>query len=1192
MLRSIAAFEVSSALRSPATYVYLVLYTLLGALWTLAYVGAVPGMSISMGSEKLLVNSPYVLSQVIALVSLFGIFTIGAILGRAGAKDFLERTDAFFFSKPISKFAYLGGRFLGAYLVLLLIFAGVPLGAFLAVHSGVPTADLVGRESLATYLTPLLYSVAPNLFVAGAFFFSLTTLTRRMTAVYVGSAVLLLGWLIASGSSETDSPFSVFQALLDPSGIHASDRATLYWSIVEKNHKLVELTGIFLWNRLIWVGFGFCCLALAYRFFSTSASLSSRPGQSKKVAAPAEERIAVPTVLKAVTPSFGAGSYRAMWWRIARFELKAIFLNRYFASILTCCVLFLVMDSLEMGELMGTSSLPVTYQVLEKLGAGFNIFLLLMVAFYAGELVHRERDVGVDPISDAMPVPDRIPFAAKATGLALFILSLLGVFFLSGITIQLAHGFTELNLPLYATDLLVLRLSYLALIGVLALFVHVVLNHKALAHLAMILFFLGTLAAPKLGLEHPLLVLGQAPPAPYSDMNGYGAALLPHLAYKLYWSLFAAIPFLLALAFWPRGASSLKARLGRLRHLPVLKRALGAVAVVWLAFGAFLFYQGNVLDRFETLGQRMAKGADLERRFGDYRSFANFSVDQADYKIDLFAAEGKLEMEGTYTLKNNHAEELDRILVYAGDFLKFSKLAPAEAHTREVFAPDQGFFVFKLAEPVAPGGEAKLSFAYSFEKPWLPASLQDHQLYRNGTFLAPEFFPSTGFPVDRLLKSERARRQFGLEGKIELPAPGDPEARLHSGLGGDTTWTSLRALVSTDGDQIPVVPAPRLWSREEGGRQAALFDTEGRKVSFFPTLVSARYEVLRDQWQGVDLEIYHHPGHDRNLARMMRGLKSSLDYCTQAFGPYPNAFVRILEFPRQKRFARSLPGTIPTSEALGFIAQVRDADPQTVDYLFFVVAHEMAHQWWPHQVMPANAKGANMLSETLAQYTALRVLEKEVGRERMRPMLRYQRHKYLEDRANLDHEEPILTSVDEEDFIYYFKGGLALYALADRIGEDKVNEALRRYLARFGGSSYLFPVSTDLVDLLRESTPQAYHYLIEDFFETITFHDLRILSAEEHPAADGSSELVVKIEARKLHAQGLGEEEAVPMNDEMEIAFLDQKGKIVHAERVWLQDGTHEFTFHLEGAAAVTLDPFYATLDRQLEDNRRIVTRN
>ena len=88
---------------------------------------------------------------------------------------------------------------------------------------------------------------------------------------------------------------------------------------------------------------------------------------------------------------------------------------------------------------------------------------------------------------------------------------------------------------------------------------------------------------------------------------------------------------------------------------------------------------------------------------------------------------------------------------------------------------------------------------------------------------------------------------------------------------------------------------------------------------------------------------------------------------------------------------------MPYSESIGFIANLEH--PDDIDMVFYVVAHEMAHQWWAHQVIGANMQGATLLSESLSQYSALMVMEHEYGRDMMRKFLRYEMDRYLRSRG-------------------------------------------------------------------------------------------------------------------------------------------------------------------------------------------------
>ena len=72
--------------------------------------------------------------------------------------------------------------------------------------------------------------------------------------------------------------------------------------------------------------------------------------------------------------------------------------------------------------------------------------------------------------------------------------------------------------------------------------------------------------------------------------------------------------------------------------------------------------------------------------------------------------------------------------------------------------------------------------------------------------------------------------------------------------------------------------------------------------------MSARYEVAREEWNGIKLEVYYDKQHPWNVPRMMNSLKKSLDYYTKNFGPYYHKEARIIEFPRVAHVCAGVPG--------------------------------------------------------------------------------------------------------------------------------------------------------------------------------------------------------------------------------------------------------------------------------------------
>ncbi len=195
--------------------------------------------------------------------------------------------------------------------------------------------------------------------------------------------------------------------------------------------------------------------------------------------------------------------------------------------------------------------------------------------------------------------------------------------------------------------------------------------------------------------------------------------------------------------------------------------------------------------------------------------------------------------------------------------------------------------------------------------------------------------------------------------------PQDLAARGNTYISQSSDWVDVETVISTSADQIAVAPGSLLRKWETDGRRYFHYKVDHPSLNFY-SFISADYEVAFRKWNDVDIEVYYHPEHKWNVDNMLRSIRRSLEYYTEHFGPYRHQQARIIEFPRVADFAQAFPGTMPYSEGIGFIADIKDEDD--IDMVFYVVAHEMAHQWWAHQVIGANMQGATLLSETLAQY--------------------------------------------------------------------------------------------------------------------------------------------------------------------------------------------------------------------------------
>ncbi|MFO0742059.1 MAG: M1 family aminopeptidase [Labilithrix sp.] len=1172
-------------LKMLSTYVYGLILFAAGFFMMLASGGAFSGVAVSSGNEKVNANSPQLLFGNISLIALFGIFTVAAIFGQAAYQDFGHGTWMIIFTKNVKKRPYLIGRFLGAFIFSALLFLtiGAGLGAASVVVWKMHPENL-GHTMITAYLWPYLVEVWPMLFFTGALFFTLAAVTRKMAPVYVGAVVLVLGYVVATALLGDVANRSL-AAMLDPFGFLAHGVTTRYWTPVEQNRDLVPVFSLFGANRLVWTAAGVGLLALAIARFRTTVD-----EQKGKSTDDAPSVAAVGPIPAYTTTSSALGWLRACGFLTSAY-VREILRSAVFWSLITAGVLLGTVVVFVSKEIFGTATLPVTYQALELTSAGFKLFTVIIVIFYAGELVWRERDVGIQDVLDATRAPSWVGFVAK-------LLALLGVAFsiklvvgLVALISQVGRGYFAIEPKLYLMELFVLGWTGTALTCVLALVVHVLVNHKYIAHSLMVLYYVFGAILAAVGVEEPLVRYGSDTSVQYSDMNGYGHFLDAFMWFRIYWWGFALMLLVLGYVAFVRGRETgLAARLRAGRRTRLTIPAILAAAIGMGAFamaGGFIFWNTRILHPYETAKDSERDKAAYEKKFGAEKTKPQPSIIAFDGSFDVFPAERRWVSKGVYRLKNKTAQPISRVMLNVNDRARFAALTIAGVPATE--SDDRlGVKIFTLPAPIAAGEEAELAFDMSVSSVGFKHGAPETQVVENGTFVNNFALPIVGYFERAELAGDRDRKRYDLPAKERMASRDDVHAQQVNYLRQDGDFIDFKITVSTSPDQIAIAPGylAREWT--EGGRRYFRYEMDQPILNFFSVL-SARYEVKKDVWHGaerdVNLEIYHHPTHTANLDRMMNGMKDSLSYCSEAFGPYQHRQARILEFPRYHTFAQSFPNTIPYSENVGFIARVRDSDPDDVDYPYYITAHEIAHQWWAHQVIGANVRGATMLSESLAQYSALMVMKKKYGADRMRRFLKFELDGYLRGRFTEQKKERPLAENENQMYIHYQKGSIALYALQDYIGEDHVNAALKSIVDKWKFQGPPYPTTKDLMAAFRAETPPEMGYLIEDLFETITLYDNRTKSATAKQSGNEWT-VTLKYAAKKLRADAQGEQKEVDFDDLIDVGALDAEGNAIHVEKRRLKNGAGELTFKVDRKPIkVGIDPLNKLIDRDSSDN-------
>jgi ABC-2 type transport system permease protein len=352
-----------------------------------------------------------------------------------------------------------------------------------------------------------------------------------------------------------------------------------------------------------------------------------------------------------------------------------------------------------------------------------------------------------------------------------------------------------------------------------------------------------------------------------------------------------------------------------------------------------------------------------------------------------------------------------------------------------------------------------------------------------------------------------------------------------------TGFSRFAITVSTAADQTAVAPGTLIKEWQENGRRYFRYEAPEPILNFW-SLQSARYTMAKDRWKGVDLAVYHHPQHGAQVPRMMEAMKRALEYCTAAFGPYQHKNLRIVEFPHGN-FAQSFANTVPYAEMIGFIAD--PVELANFDVVTLVTAHETAHQWFAHQIISSDVPGSTFLSETLAEYAALMVMEKQFGRERIGHFLKYELDRYFADRGadGAAVEKPLAEVTTVLPHVAYQKGGHAMYALSQVIGETAVNKVLAEFIRKYRFKSDPYPTAKDLVTALRAAAGPEYQGLITDLFERIVTWDFAIEEAVSRPTANGQWETTVTFTSAKYGQSSDGRSETLPLDEPVELMLSE-----------------------------------------------------
>ena len=1193
MIRQFFSFEVGTALRKPLVYL------LTTVIFTLFFLSAVSeNLTIGMKQDGMYANGPFTIAIATTVVSLmFGLFIALAMGNGAALRDVKSNFQNILYSYPLPKFGYYWGRFMAAWLLTLIPLAGGLLGLGLGYLMPFAATPDIGPTQPMAYVQAFVLFILPNSFILVALTYSLAMRYRSATAGFVGTILMLLLYVVG-GNLMLQMDTGDWVIYLDPLGFNATVHITRYWTVFERNSQLLFTDSLMLINRLLWLGLSLGLLLWQYRKFSFVAGKS---GKTKK-ATPAEAPeirlpLAKPLAIPAVAFRANARTRFAQFMSMLKMDLGGILRGTTFWILATLGLLNGLNTLMQADGWFNNGSYPVTYIMIEALHSGFQLFLYAIIIYYAGVLIWREREDNLDGITDAMPYTNtgRISSKIVALMLVVFILQTLSIGL--GILTQLSKGWSDINLAQYAIEILGIDFLGFAWLIILTTLLHSLIQHKYMGYGATLaILLLVQFGLPRMGVESLLWHFGSLPGYTYSEFNGLGPFAGGIQSFALYWSALAVALWALAARFWVRG--HIQALAHRIRkawqgHRWQAQATLLGALLVFLVSGGFLFYNTQVVNTLRTKKEQEQRQADYEKQYRHYARLPQPKVVAAEYAVDLYPHQRQLSATAQLTTVNATEQAITELHLTDPLVITAEVTVPGTlTHHDEAL----GYRIYTLDQPLAPGDTLMLTVNSNYAAEGIEQSVKLTELVPNGTFLNnQDLLPTLGYVRQRELMQPADRKKYDLPERKPAPHAEDATAEdlKHNYVTQEADWIQLGVTVSTVADQVAIAPGNLVKEWTENGRRYYRYESP-KPVLNFVNFVSANYEVATRTWQKpghapVTMEVYHHPNHGYNVEHMLESIGRSLDYYTRAFGPYPHAQARIIEFPRYANFAQAFPGTMPYGEGIGFVTDI--TDEEEIDQVLFVVAHEMGHQWWAHQVIGADVAGSTVMSETFAQYSALLVMEEAYGRERMKQFLAFERDKYLKGRGKDNQPEAPLMYNQGQSYIHYQKGGVAMYALREYLGEEKVNGALRAYLQEFGYQAQPYNTVLDVLADLREATPDSLQYLVDDLFGHITLYQNQTTEAVATANANGGYTVELHLAAQKLYADGTGMETEVPMNDWVAVGIYPKETKDepypapLYLEYHQLRGDTVLTVSVAELPHRAGIDPNHLLIDRMPDDN-------
>ncbi|BFP43473.1 hypothetical protein FGF1_43180 [Flavobacteriaceae bacterium GF1] len=1041
-------------------------------------------------NEGVLMNASSILYRNYAGMGMLMIIIIAIATGGVLYKDIRYKSAQWTYAMPISDKQFFVGRFLAAFLYLVILSTGMIVGHLLVPYSGIGEASRFGPTQWGPLFHGWIMFTVPNLFFYVALVFFSIVFTRKIATSYLAVFLVVIIFLIAQTSYETGGGDNIIAYILaDSGGYVAAQHYTELLTPAQKNTELFTLSGYVLQNRLLWMGLALILAIASYVRFSFKYFIQAGTDKSKKIKENKKVVFSAASIkLPEVVKQYRVPNFLTKLWSLSKLELMNIVRPTSFKIILGIILLMVFMQNVTWNAAYYIGNEHPISSNMTFFRLQWGVFVNMLIMIWAGELFFKDKTVNIWQITDSLPVPvwvTQLSRLAAVIGLS-FILSL-SFILVSLFTQVLLGGASYIELGRFTEDLLLYRWAFLNFVlwASLVFFVGALTSHRILTHLLCVGFFIFLVVSFDMGIIEDLrLGYGFTPGIEdFSETSGYGIFQQSANWFFLLWLALGITLVMAGVWLWKRGSDKKWKNRLSLRNMQ-----LGLVSkVVMVAFlGLFLFLMSfitkNVYENgnFVPEAEEERLDAEYEKKYKYLETKPQPKYETVALKLDLFPLERRAEFSADITLNNKKG--VDTLFLNTKDFAQLTniKLNGRELTIAKADA-EQNLTAYRIPKAIQKDSLLQLSLVGT--KQYIGFVQRDFQadLTNKGSFgSVQEFLPVIGYDSDKELLENRKRQEQGLTRlDSRMASIDDVFALSQNAYTTDADRVTGKLTISTEEGQIPFAAGVLQKMETKNGRTVATYMVDSPQV-FNWYVGSSDYTVFQGKADKVAYSILYKPTHAFNIALYQEAIKKGVAFMETKFGA--NAVenqLQLIEIHRWQDDRYTFANTIALSEKEGWVANTKGLQEKA--YIYQTIGSGLAKLWLQKKLTIANVQGADMFMLGLPEALGLQFVKGNLGEEAVNLLIEKKTDKYAKDKNNEPNTEPVLIYADGTDYMEENKGAIALYEMMESIGGQRFNTLLKE----FGNTDPEKPkVFKDFYQKVLNAVPTAEKQRFKQLFET------------------------------------------------------------------------------------------------------------